>query len=99
MTENQNQRPKYDLEERTFQFAKDIRLFAKSITYTIINSDDLRQLIKSSGSIDANYREANNALSKKDFIMRLKISRKEAKESEYWLNLFMKQMIVMILMK
>jgi four helix bundle protein len=44
-------------------------------------------LIKSSCSIGANYREANEALSKKDFLMRIKISRKEAKESVYWLRL------------
>ncbi|WP_319526576.1 four helix bundle protein [uncultured Desulfosarcina sp.] len=51
------------------------------------NIDDGKQLIKSSGSVGANYREANEALSKKDFLMRIKISRKEAKESAYWLRL------------
>ena len=54
---------------------------------TIANTEDSKQLIKSSGSVGANYREANEALSKKDFVMRIKISRKEAKESEYWLRL------------
>jgi four helix bundle protein len=44
-------------------------------------------VVRSSGSVGANYREANEALSKKDFLMRMKISRKEAKESEYWLRL------------
>ncbi len=44
-------------------------------------------MIKSSGSVGANYREANESLSKKDFLMRIKISRKEAKESSYWLRL------------
>jgi len=51
------------------------------------NVEDSKQLIRSSGSIGANYREANEALSKKDFLMRMKISRKEAKESIYWLRL------------
>lgn len=51
------------------------------------NFEDSKQLIRSSGSIGANYREANESLSKKDFLMRLKISRKEAKESTYWLRL------------
>ncbi len=54
---------------------------------TISNVEDGKQLIKSSGSVGANYIEANEALSKKDFIMRIKICRKEAKESRYWLKL------------
>lgn len=51
------------------------------------NSEDCKQLIRSSGSVGANYIEANEALSKKDFVLRVKISRKEAKESKYWLCL------------
>ena len=54
---------------------------------TIGNIEDGKQLIKASGSVGANYIEANESLSKKDFIMRIKISRKEAKESRYWLRL------------
>lgn len=86
MLENTN-KPVYDLEERTFVFARDIRFFVKSLPYSIANVEDSRQLVKSSGSVGANYREANEALSKKDFLMRIKISRKEAKESVYWLRL------------
>ncbi|MCK5051772.1 MAG: four helix bundle protein [Candidatus Cloacimonetes bacterium] len=77
----------YDLEERTFIFAKDVRFFIKTLTKTIANIEDGKQVIRSSGSVGANYREANEALSKKDFVMRIKISRKEAKESVYWLKL------------
>lgn len=77
----------YDLEDRTFIFAKDVRLFIKSLPKTIANIEDGKQVIRSSGSVGANYREANESLSKKDFIMRIKISRKEAKESVYWLRL------------
>ena len=77
----------YDLEERTLQFAKNIRLFIKKLPKTIGNLEDSKQLIRSSGSIGANYIEANESLSKKDFAMRTKISRKEAKESIYWLKL------------
>ncbi len=51
------------------------------------NIEVSRQLVRSAGSIGANYREANEALSKKDFIYRIKICRKEAKESKYWLRL------------
>ena len=86
MTEIQNQK-QYDLEERTLKFAKRIRLFVKEIPKTISNIEDGRQIIRSSGSVGANYIEANESLSKKDFIHRIKISRKEAKESRYWLYL------------
>lgn len=54
---------------------------------TIANIEDSKQMVRSSGSIGANYIEANEALNKKDFKFRVKISRKEAKESVYWLRL------------
>ncbi len=87
MTEIQNSKPIYDLEERTFQFAKAVRLFVRTLPKTISNIEDGKQLIKASGSVAGNYIEANESLSKKDFLMRIKISRKEAKESAYWLRL------------
>ena len=77
----------YDLEERSFIFARDVRAFVKKISKTIGNFEDAKQLVRSSGSVGANYIEANEALSKKDFVMRIMICRKEAKESEYWLRL------------
>jgi len=82
-----NSKPKYYLEERTFQFAKKVRLYIKRLPKTIANLEDAKQVIKSSGSVGANYIEANESLSKKDFIMRIKISRKESKESAYFLRL------------
>lgn len=78
---------KYDLEDRTYEFAKKVRVLVKVLSKTMGNFEDAKQLIRSSGSIGANYIEANEALSKKDFIMRAKICRKEAKESLYWLKL------------
>ena len=68
-------------------FAKDVRLFVKKIPKTIGNIEDGKQVVRSSGSVGANYIEANESLSKKDFLMRIKISRKEVKESRYWLVL------------
>jgi four helix bundle protein len=53
----------------------------------LANIEDARQLVRASGSVGANYIEANESLSRKDFAMRIKISRKEAKESRYWLRL------------
>jgi len=87
MTNNQNSKPPYDLEERTFLFSKDVRLFVKTLPKTIANIEDSKQVVRASGSVGANYREANEALGKKDFLMRIKISRKESKESAYWLRL------------
>jgi four helix bundle protein len=89
MTKISSNKPVYDLEERTFQFAKAVRLFVKTLPKTIANIEDSKQLLKASGSVGANYREANESLSKKDFLMRIKISRKEAKESAYWLRLIL----------
>lgn len=86
MTEVQNTK-QYDLEERTFAFAKRNREFIKNLPKTIGNIEDGKQLTRSSGSVGANYIEANESLSKKDFVLRVKISRKEAKESRYWLKL------------
>jgi four helix bundle protein len=77
----------YDLEERTFRFAQAVRVFVKKLPITVANAEDIKQVVKSSGSIGANYIEANESLSKKDFILRIKISRKEAKETIYWLRL------------
>ena len=86
MVEAQNPK-RYDLEKRTLSFAKDIRTFIKKVPRTISLIEDCKQLVRSSGSTGANYIEANESLSKKDFIMRIKICRKEAKESVYWLSL------------
>ncbi len=90
MTKIPNNKPIYDLEERTFSRrvgTKSVRLFVKTLPNSIANIEDGKQLVKASGSVGANYREANESLSKKDFLMRIKISRKEAKESAYWLRL------------
>lgn len=87
MDKSLNSKHKYDLEERTYEFAKSVRHLIKTLPKTIANIEDGKQIIRSSGSVGANYIEANEALSKKDFLMRVKISRKEAKESTYWLRL------------
>jgi len=82
------QKPKtYDLEERTFEFARKCRYFVKKLPRTLCNREDASQLVRASGSVGANYIEANEAISKKDFTHRIKISRKESKESKFWLQL------------
>ncbi len=86
MTRDEN--PKhYDLEDRTFQFAQNVRAFVRQFPRTLSNLEDVKQLVRASGSAGANYIEANEALSKKDFVMRAKICRKEAKECRFFLRL------------
>ncbi len=83
-----NQSPiKYDLEERTLKFAKQVIILCKKLPSNTINFKLIDQLIRSAGSIGANYREANDSLGKNDFIHRLRIVRKEAKETIFWLEL------------
>jgi four helix bundle protein len=77
---------KYDLDERTLKFLKNVIVFLRSLHKDFVNVELGRQLIRSSGSVGANYREANEAVSKKDFAFRIRICRKEAKESSFWLS-------------
>lgn len=77
----------YNLEERTFKFAQDVRAFIKKLPKTVSNLEDSKQLARASGSIGANYIEASEALGKKDFYLHMKISRKESKESKFFLRL------------
>ncbi len=86
MKETPNDKP-YDLGERTFNFARDVRELCRTQVKTSLNIDDLKQIVRSSGSVGANYIEANEALTRKDFIHRIGICRKEAKESGYWIRL------------
>jgi four helix bundle protein len=77
----------YDLEERTFRFVKRVIAFVNRLSKSIPNIEIGRQLVRSAGSVGANYLEANESLGKKDFVMHIRICRKEAKESRYWLRL------------
>ncbi len=83
----ENNKNKYDLEERTFRFTKRVINFCKKLKKIAENLELIKQVVRAAGSVGANYIEANEALSKKDFVMRIKISRKESKESRYWLKL------------
>lgn len=85
--QGRSQSRQYDLEGRTLEHARKVRAFVKKIPRTIANMEDGKQVVRASGSMGANYIEANEALSKKDFVMRIKICRKEAKEDAYWLRL------------
>lgn len=86
MTEIRNSKP-YDLEDRTLNFTRNVICLINKVPKSIANGEISKQLVRSAGSVGANYIEANESLSKKDFVMRIKICRKEAKESRYWLRL------------
>jgi len=78
---------KYDLEERSYKFAADVRALVKKLGNSLSVIEDGKQVIRSSGSVAANYIEANDSLSKKDFLYRIKLCRKESKESILFLRL------------
>jgi len=76
-----------DLEERTAVFAEHVRSFVRRLPRTISNIEDVKQLVRASGSVAANCIEADEALGAKDRIMRFRVCRKEAKESGLWARL------------
>ncbi len=80
-------RHNFDLEERTFEFARKVIKLCKELPQDTVNREIIAQLIRASCSVGANYREANDSLSKRDFIHRIRITRREAKESNYWLRI------------
>lgn len=77
----------FDLEERTKQFGKEILDFVRGLAKTTENLVLVKQLVRSGTSVGANYLEAADADSRKDFIHKIRICRREAKESVYWLEL------------
>jgi len=83
----EHQERAFDLEERTYQFALQVRVCIAGAKWTREQWTDVDQLLRSSGSVAANYIEANNAVSKPDFIFRVRISKKEASECRLWLRL------------
>jgi len=84
---NPESRRPYDLEERTFLFAKETRGLVQRLPKTTGNFEDVRQLSRCSGSVGANDIEANESVSRKDFLLRIKTCRKESKESACWFRL------------
>ena len=79
-------RPK-DLEERTALFAEEVRAFVRILPRTLSNIEDVKQLVRASGSVAANCIEADEALGNQDRLMHFRICRKEAKECQLWLRL------------
>ena len=87
MVEKSDTKP-FDLEERTIKYARDMFEFVGLRPKTLVNIELVKQVVRSAGSVGANYIEARESLGKKDQTMRIRICRKEVKESRYWLQLF-----------
>lgn len=84
---NEKPKKKFDLEDRTFDFGVNIVNFVKELPLDIVYRPIINQLVKSGTSIGANYCEADEANSKKDFTNKIAISKKETKETKYWLKI------------
>ncbi|MDD4994917.1 MAG: four helix bundle protein [Patescibacteria group bacterium] len=78
---------KYDLEERTAKFAAEIVKLAQSIPENAVTRPIISQLVRAGTSVGANYCEADDAITKKDFIHKISISKKEARETKHWLRI------------
>ena len=87
MTNNKLQKRKFDLEGRTLRFAKSCIDLCRLLEGDAVNAEIVDQLMRAAGSVGANYREANESATKKEFYHRVGIARRESKESKYWLTL------------
>ena len=87
ITESPITKHPFDLEARTLKFARAVIRLCRDVKSDTISREIVSQLVRAAGSVGANYREANDALSKKDFLHRIRITRREAKEAHYWLEL------------
>jgi|SRR3989344_3407038 len=77
----------YDLEERTGAFGESVIQFCKQIKQDAITRPLIQQIVRSATSIGANYMEANGASSKRDFINKIFICKKEPQETKHWLHM------------
>ena len=87
MSNNKISKTKFDLEERTAKFAGEIIKFSQKIKKTLTTVPLISQLVRSGTSVGANYLEADDSESKKDFIHKMSISKKESRETKHWLRM------------
>ncbi|MFA5187865.1 MAG: four helix bundle protein [Patescibacteria group bacterium] len=79
----------FDLEDRTLKFAKNCLDLCKQLQKDVISLELVKQFVRACCSVGANYREANDTITKKDFLHKIAICRRESKESKYWLELLL----------
>lgn len=84
---NDKNSKQYDLEERTAKFGERVILFVKQIPKDFVTLPILNQLVRAGTSVGANYCEADDAESKKDFVHKIGIAKKEARETKHWLRM------------
>jgi four helix bundle protein len=77
----------FDLEERTARFGESVIAFAKRVPLNVITTPLIGQLVRAGTSVGANYCEANDSDSKKDFKFKIGLCRREAKETKHWLRM------------
>jgi four helix bundle protein len=87
MSVNNGERPAYDLEERTAKFGEAVIVFCKKIKATPITTPLISQVVRSATSVGANYCEADDAVSKKEFRLKIATCKKEARETKHWLRM------------
>jgi len=87
INQTQNSNVKFDLEERTAKFGKEVILFCLKIKTDIVIEPLIKQLVRSATSIGANYMEANGCDTKRDFKNKISLCKKEAKETTHWLRM------------
>jgi four helix bundle protein len=85
--EMETKKPVFDLEERTARFGEEVIRFCKKIVFTPITEPLIRQIVKSGTSVGANYCEADDAISGKEFRQKIGTCKKEARETKHWLRM------------
>src|SRR6476659_7487655 len=85
-----NSEPKYDLEERTATFGESVISLAKSIPVNLITTSLIPQLVRAATAIGANFCEADDAGSRKEFMYRVSLCKREARETKHWLRMIVK---------
>lgn len=80
----------YDLEERTAVFGEHVIVYAQSLPETPVTRPLISQIVRSATSVGANYVEADDAVSRKEFVLKINTCRKEARETKHWLRMIAK---------
>ncbi len=90
MTEESTGKKAFDLEERTAKFGENVIAFVRTVLITPVTEPLIQQLVKSATSVGANYCEADDAGSKKEFRYRISLCKRESRETKHWLRMMAK---------
>ncbi len=87
MTNDEREERRFDLEERTARFGEAVIAFAKRVPQNVVSLPLIGQLVRSGTSVGANYCEADDAVSKKEFLHKIGTCKKESRETKHWLRM------------